>query len=44
MEMGSIPWTAKIQYVDRYKLDDFEEEMLEYCIALLDKILREKKS
>jgi len=44
MEMGPIPWTAVVQYVDRYGLDDFEEEMLVYCIHTLDKILQEKKS
>lgn len=43
MDMGPIPWTAIAQYVDRYKLDEFEEDLLRHCISVLDKIQQEKK-
>ena len=38
MSLGKIPWTAIMDFVDRYKLTEFEEDVLKLTIRTLDTI------
>ena len=38
MDVGQIPWTAVMQYVQHYGYSEYEQDLLKYCILVLDKV------
>ena len=42
MDMGQIPWTAKIAYMNYHGYNEYEQQLLNRTISVLDEIIRDR--